>query len=123
VYFKRKGDGNALTIKFFDKDSVAINPLKFNGTKWDKLVHGFNPVIGPTSVKYEVAYPIPLTPFPTEYTTSDGSQALLSFSYNRIGFNGSREVGTMTLPFSIYQPGDWEIIFFFHNENPKFEDE
>ncbi len=123
VYFKRKGDGNTLTIKFFDKDSVAINPLKFNSTKWDKLVHGFNPVISPTSVKYDVAYPIPLTKFPTQYTTSDGGQAFLAFSYNRIGFNGFREVGSMTLPFNIYQPGDWEIIFFFHNENPKFEDE
>jgi len=123
VYFKRKGNGNKLTIKFFDKDSVAINPLKFNSTNWNKLVHGFNPVISPTSVSYDVAYPIPLTPFPTQYTTSDGSQALLAFSYNRIGFNGLREVGSMTLPFNIYQPGDWEIIFFFHNENPKFEDE
>ena len=123
VYFNRTGDGNTLTIKFFDKDSVAINPLKFNSTKWDKLVHGFNPVISPTSVKYEVAYPIPLTNLPTQYTTADGSQALLAFSYNRIGFNGTREVGSMTLPFNIYQPGDWEIIFYFHNENPKFEDE
>lgn len=123
VYFKRQGDGNTLTIKFFDKDSVAINPEKFNSTKWEKLVHGFNPSITATSVKYDVAYPIPLTNFPTQYTTADGSQALLSFSYNRIGFNGFREVASMTLPFNIYQPGDWEIIFFFHNENPKFEDE
>ncbi|MDT3401149.1 DUF5007 domain-containing protein [Mucilaginibacter terrae] len=123
VYFKRKGAGNTLTIKFFDKDSIAINPTKFNGTKWEKLVHGFNPVITPTSVKYEVAYPIPLTSIPTPYTTSDGSQALLTFSYNRIGFSGLRVIATMTLPFNIYQPGDWEIIFFFHNENPKFEDE
>lgn len=123
VYFKRKGDGNTLTIKFFDKDSIAINPLKFNGTNWQKLIHGFNPVISPTSVKYDVAYPIPLTNLPTPYTTADGLQALLTFSYNRIGFSGLRVVATMTLPFNIYQAGDWEIVFFFHNENPKFEDE
>jgi hypothetical protein len=76
-----------------------------------------------TFVKYDVAYPIPLTNWPTKYTTPDGSQALLTFKYNRIGFGGFRETASMTFNFNIYQEGDWEIIFYFHNETPKFEDQ
>jgi hypothetical protein len=123
VYFNRKGDGNSLTFKFMDKDSVAIDPAKFNNTKWASLIHGFNMQMTTTSVKYDVAYPIPLIKMATMYTTTDGSQANVVFSYNRIGFSGARETGTMNLTFNIFQEGDWEIIFFFHNETPKFENE
>lgn len=129
VYFKRVGNGSSLTFKFMNKDSLAIDPKKFNGTKWTEIVHGFDdngqpgPVFTTTSVRYNLAYPIPLTKLSTKYTTIDGSQAVVNFSYNRIGFGGLREVGAMGLNFNIFQEGDWEIIFFFHNETPKFEDE
>lgn len=123
VYFERKGDGNSLTFKFMNKDSVEINPDKFNGTKWDKLLHGFNMTKTTSYVRYDVAYPIPLTRLPTPYTTADGSQANVVFSYNRIGLSGNREVGSMNLAFNIFREGDWEIIFFFHNETPRFDNE
>lgn len=123
VYFNRIGDGKSLTFKFMNKDSVAINPAKFNNTKWQNLLHGFDMEMTPTYVRYKVAYPIPLIRMATSYTTTDGSQANVVFSYNRIGFSGARETGTMNLSFNIFQEGDWEIIFFFHNEDPKFENE
>jgi hypothetical protein len=123
VYFNRVGDGNSLTFKFMDKDSIAIDPKKFNGTDWKNVVHGFNPKFESTYVRYDVAYPIPLTMWPTKYTTPDGSQALSTFQYNRIGFGGNREIGIMSLRYNIFREGDWEIIFYFHNETPKFEDE
>lgn len=123
VYFKRKGDGNSLSFKFMDKDSLPIDPARFNGTKWNTLLHGFNMQLLPDAVRYEVAYPIPLTRIPTQYTTTDGLQANVVFSYNRIGFSGQRETGNLGLSFNIWQPGDWEIIFFFHNETPKFDNE
>ncbi|TCC99494.1 DUF5007 domain-containing protein [Pedobacter hiemivivus] len=124
VYFKKKaGEGHSLTFKFMDKDSLPINPAKFNNTKWDQLVHGFNMEMTPQYVKYDIAYPVPLIKAPTVYTTIDGAQANVVFSYSRIGFSGSREIGTMSLAFNIFEKGDWEIIFFFHNDTPKFENE
>lgn len=123
VYFNRKGDGQSISFKFMDKDSSVIDPAKFNGTKWNSLLHGFNMQMTPEYVKYDIAFPIPLTRVPTLYTTADGLQATVSFSYNRIGFSGTRETGNLGLSFNIFQPGDWEIIFFFHNETPKFDNE
>lgn len=123
VYFKRVGDGKSITFKFMDKDSIPINPNKFNNTKWDNLLHGFNRRMTPESVTYDVAFPVPLIKMRTPFTNADGSQAYVAFSYNRIGFSGTRETGKVDLSFNLYQEGDWEIIFFFHNETPKFEDE
>lgn len=123
VYFHRRGDGNSLTFKFMDKDSLPINPARFNGTKWAELLHGFNMQMTSEFVRYEVAYPIPLVNVPTIYTTSDGLQASVNFSSNRIGFSGTREITRLGLSFNIFQAGDWEIIFFFHNETPKFDNE
>lgn len=122
VLFNRKGDGNSLTFKFMDKDSLPIDPAKFNRTPWDSLLHGFNKVITSTEVSYQVAYPIPLMRYKTRYTNGDGSQAYVKFSYTRTGFGNFRETCTMDLNFSIYRKGDWEIIFYFRN-NPRFRDE
>jgi hypothetical protein len=105
-----------------DKDSLPIDPAKFNLTPWDSLLHGFNVQVTPTEVSYQVAYPIPLMRFKTRYTNGDGSQAYVKFTFTRVGFGNIRQTGTVDLNFSIYQKGDWEIIFYFRN-NPRFRDE
>jgi hypothetical protein len=122
------GTGNSLRFKFLNKDSVAINPRLFNETKWDELVHGFNRVITEEYVQYDVAYPIPVAPIPTKYTSGgidapSGNEAFVRFAYSRIGFGGRREVGILTQNFNIYEKGDWEIVFHFKTVNPKFDNE
>ncbi|MBC8054198.1 MAG: DUF5007 domain-containing protein [Sphingobacteriaceae bacterium] len=123
VTIVRTGDGNSLTFKFLDRNNNSINPDLFNQTKWATLVHGFNMQKTNEFVRYDIAYPIPLIVRPTPYTTADGSKALVEFSYTRLGFNGIRENGKMTLNFNIFRQGDWEINFKFTTESPRFEDE
>lgn len=123
VYFHKTGDGNSLTFKFMNKDSLPINPANFNRTIWDSVVHGFNVQLTNTSVRYEVAYPIPVVRYRTRFTSSSGAEASATFSYNRIGFGGVRETCGLTFNFAIYQKGDWEIIFHFYSDNPKFRNE
>lgn len=123
VIFHRRGDGNKLTFMFMDTLFHPMNPDHFNLTNWSTLVHGFNMVKTDTSVSYDVAYPIPLTERETAYTTQDGKRAHIDFSYDRLGFGHIREVAHMMLDFSIYEPGDWLIMFVFRNENPKFKDD
>ena len=115
------GNGHSLRFKFLNKDSVAMNPALFNETKWDLLVHGFNRKSTTEYVQYDVAYPIPLINISTPYANS--GKANVNFVYSRLGFGGARETGTLGLDFSIYREGDWEIVFHFRNDNPKFEDE
>ena len=123
------GTGNSLRFKFLNKDSVAINPARFNETKWDQLVHGFNMERTNEYVKFEVAYPIPVARIPTRFTsggvanTNGGSTAHVEFVYSRKGFGGAREQGVISQEFAIYEKGDWEIVFHFKTVNPKFEDE
>ena len=121
------GNGNSLRFKFLNKDSVAIDPAKFNETKWDQVVHGFNMQITKEYVKYDVAYPIPLAAIPTRFTSGgvngSGTEAHVEFSYSRIGFGGNREVGVISQNFRIYEKGDWEIVFHFKTVNPKFQNE
>jgi hypothetical protein len=135
IIFTKKGDGNTLTLKFLDKDFKPINPARFNLTKWEDLIHGFNMDKQPEYVRYTVAYPIPLSSLPTvaypiplsslptKYTTSNGSQAAITVSYDRKAFNGVRRTSTIKFNFGIYEKGDWEIAFQFRRENPKFEDD
>lgn len=121
------GSGNSLRFKFLNKDSVAIDPAKFNETKWDQVVHGFSMQMTKEFVKYTVAYPIPLAAIPTRFTSGgvegSGTEAHIEFSYSRIGFGGFREVGTISQNFRIYEKGDWEIVFHFKTVNPKFQNE
>ena len=123
VYIRRfqGGDGKKLRFVFLDKDENPINPLLFNETRWDKLVHGFNMNMTNQYVEFDVAYPIPLTSFNTEYVS--GGRARVNFIYSRVGFGGGRTTSTVGLDFSIYQAGDWEIVFHFRNENPRFGNE
>ncbi len=115
--------GNTLTFRFLDTLYKPINPTHFATTDWQGLVHGFNMKMDSASVTYTVAFPIPLIQLPTRYTSPDGSMARVSFSYSRLGFAGVREDAVLGLDFAIYDPGDWEIVFAFKNDNPKFDND
>ena len=121
------GNGNSLRFKFLNRDSVAIDPSKFNETKWDQVVHGFNMQRTKEYVQYDVAYPIPLAAIPTRFTSGgidgSGTEARVEFAYSRKGFGGFREVGILSQNFRIFEKGDWEIVFHFKRVNPKFQDE
>lgn len=116
------GNGHSLRIRVLNKDSVEINPGFFNETVWDKMIHGFNLQKTEKYVQYDVAYPIPLVEIPTSYAPG-GSRARVVLNYSRGAFGGGRTVAGIGLEFAIYKAGDWEIVFHFKNENPKFEDE
>ena len=117
------GNGNNLRFVFLDPDDNLMNPDQFNETKWSELVHGFNVVKTETYVQYDVAYPIPLVNIGTRYTNNNGSSASIDFRYSRRGFGGPLTYASFGLDFNIYRPGDWEIVFHFRNDLPKFEDE
>jgi hypothetical protein len=130
VYFSKdpKGNGNTLTFKFLDENFDPIDPAKFyplsnNDLKpiaWDSLVHGFNIQKTSAEVTYQVAYPIPLSKLKTRYA-SEG-EAHVAFGYSRKGFGGVRLDAAFGLDFSIYEPGEWTIIFYFRR-NPLFTDD
>jgi hypothetical protein len=116
------GNGHSLRIKVLNKDSVEINPAAFNETVWDKMIHGFNMQKTDKYVQYDVAYPIPLVEIPTSYALG-GSRAKAELTYSRGAFGGGRTVGVFGVDFAIYKAGDWEIVFHFKTENPKFASE
>ena len=127
--------GHRLRIKILNKDSVAIDPTKFNLTKWQDQIHGFKKDGTPGGdvykeyVEYNVAYPIPLAKIPTKFTAggvanlTGGDIAQINLTYSRKGFGNITEVGTITQNFRIFEQGDWEIVFHFKTVNPKFEND
>ncbi|MGK6351267.1 DUF5007 domain-containing protein [Parapedobacter sp. DT-150] len=117
------GNGHNLRLKFMAPDSTFMNPDVFNETQWSELVHGFNIVKTEEYVQYDVAYPIPLVNIVTRYTNSNGGSASVDIEYSRRGFSGILTYASFGLDFNIYRPGDWEIVFHFRNQLPKFEDE
>ena len=131
VYFRKAvdengnhiGDGNSIKLMFRDSLNQSIDPNKFALTKWEELVHGFQMEKNSEYVKYQVAYPIPLITYRTKYTTTDGSRAQLNFKYERLGYGGRREEALLGMDLAIYEKGDWEVIFRFTGESPKFENE
>ncbi len=121
VLFTKKGDEtNSLTFKFVDSLYNPINPNKFNATDWSNLVHGFDMVKDSEKVTYKVAYPIPLAVYPTKYTIGGGLRARSTFKYERQGFGNVKETAVLSLDYSIYEKGEWEITFWFRTERPKF---
>jgi hypothetical protein len=114
---------NTLTFKFLDSSFHPINPTNFNQTNWDNLVHGFNMKKTDSFVRYQVAYPIPLINYPTQYTDVNGTNAHLVFAYDRMGYGGFRQTTSMTFDFSIFEEGNWEIDFVFNKDTPRFENE
>lgn len=123
VLFKKAGNGNSITFKFADTLSNPIDPNKFAATDWANLVHGFNMVKDATKVKYEVAYPIPCSAYPTKYTTLSGDQARVVFRFNRQAFGNIQQQCYLAFNFNIYQKGDWEITFWFKRDKPKFDND
>lgn len=123
VLFKKAGNGNSITFKFVDTLSNPINPDKFATTDWANLVHGFNMVKDATKVKYDVAYPIPLSTYPTKYTTLSGDQARIVFRFNRQAFGNVLQQCYLAFNFNIYEKGDWEITFWFKRDKPKFDND
>ncbi|WP_240916351.1 DUF5007 domain-containing protein [Pedobacter sp. HDW13] len=123
VLFKKTGNGNSLTFKFADTLSNPIDPNKFAATDWANLVHGFNMVKDAGKVKYEVAYPIPCSAYPTKYTTLSGDQARVVFRFNRQAFGNIQQQCFLSFNFNIYQKGDWEITFWFKRDKPKFDND
>ena len=125
IFMRKVGTGRSLTFRFWNRDSSVIDPNSFDETKWDQLVHGFNMVKDSTKVRYDVAFPIPLAKLPTLYTGgrfSSGERANILFMFSRLV--GKRaETGRLSYDFNIFEEGDWEMIFFFKTDNPKFEDE
>lgn len=114
---------NKLTFRFLDKNDQFINPDKFSATDWPNVVHGFNMQKSALGVSYDVAFPVPLVPLKTRYTTGDGSLASVRFSYKRLGFANIEETNHVGLNFAIYEPGNWEIVFKFRFDNPKFRND
>lgn len=123
-WLNRTGDGNSVTFKFLDPKLNPIKLSKFNemtSDDWKKLVHGFDMEFAQdsSSVKYQVAYPIPLVPsLNTRYNR--GSSAESVFKYSRLAFGGSRISSVFNLAYTIHQKGDWEIIVYFPTEAPLF---
>ncbi|MGJ1447613.1 DUF5007 domain-containing protein [Sphingobacterium spiritivorum] len=124
VWFNKVGEGNSLTFKFLDPDLKPIKLSRFNTTKWEDLVHGFNMTFASdsSSVRYDVAYPIPLVPtIKTKY--NNGALAQCMFSYNRTAFGGMREISIIGMNYTILEKGDWEMIYYFSNEAPLFDND
>ncbi|MFD2597214.1 DUF5007 domain-containing protein [Sphingobacterium griseoflavum] len=125
VYFNKdeeapKDGTKTLTISFLDSLNKPIDPNRFNDTKWDELVHGFNHRIENNKVIYDVSYPIPLTNIETPYTIVGGQYAKLDFGYRRMNDFGFIERASFGLNFAIYEEGHWEIQFRFSGETPLF---
>ncbi len=125
VYIRKiqPSTGSTLTFRFLDTLFRPLNPAIFDETDWEHLIHGFNMQRTATYVKYDVAYPIPLTSTPTRYTSGDGITADARFKYSRIGFGGARINSVFGLNFAIFEPGDWEIVFAFKTDVPKTTDD
>lgn len=132
--FTADPNGNRLRFKILNRDSVAINPLMFNETKWNEQVHGFNEAgtelgykMTAEYVEYKVAYPIPVARIPTRFTAGGvqgtGDFARFEFVYSRVGFGGVREFGNISRNFKIFEKGDWEIVIHFKDKNPKFDND
>jgi hypothetical protein len=126
IYFRKNEEqnvqGHTLTFRFYQSDYTPIDPARFNLTKWEELIHGFDIEKTATYVRYKVAYPIPLFKSKTRYTNINGDRASITIKYNRIGVSGFREDSAMQFDFAIFKEGNWEILFVFDNKGPLFKD-
>jgi hypothetical protein len=123
-FYKNLSDstaGNSLTFRFYDSAYNPIDPHNFNETNWAGLIHGFNMQLTNQSVRYDVAYPIPLITLPTKYTNAAGTMANTVFSYSRLNTAGLRVTSAITFDWAIYDTGHWEIITVFSSDIPLFK--
>lgn len=123
VLFKKIGNGNSLTFKFIDSLSNSIDPNLFDETEWETLVHGFNMKKDNKMVRYDVAYPIPLSSYRTRYTTPSGDQATTVFRFSRMAFGNVLQKNFLVFNFKIFEKADWEITFWFKRDRPKFDND
>ncbi|GAA4311277.1 hypothetical protein GCM10023143_20300 [Compostibacter hankyongensis] len=132
ISFRKTGTGKTNTVSFIflDQDSVPISLSHFNTTKWDSLKYhsnmadadvyfGFNRKMNADSTKvtFDITNPFPVL----ADVSTNWDVAHIDFSYNRISFNHRVDAG-LGFSFSIYEPGNWDVIFQFH-KNPKFDDD
>ncbi|SKC07690.1 protein of unknown function [Sphingobacterium nematocida] len=120
---ENKTPGGTLSISLMDSLNNPLDIRLFKDTEWNKMIHGFNPVFKDNKVTYDVAYPIPLVKYPSNYTTSDGSMARILLRCDRVGFGGLLSPAMLGFNFSIYEEGHWEIQFRFRGETPKFDND
>lgn len=120
IFRQLNNTGHTLTFKFVDTLFQTINPDKFAATRWDEVTHGFNPQKNAIRATYDVAYPIPLSAYPTKFTTTSGAQARSIFRWERIAYGNVLQTAQIGMNYNIYEQGDWEIIFWFKTERPKF---
>lgn len=126
VYLREKIEDTAetktLTFRFYNSDYTPISPEKFNQTKWDELLHGFNRKMGVDYVTYDVAYPMPLVKSSSKYTNTKGDMLKLRFAYDRITASGMRMDSYLDLEFAIYKEAHWEVVVVFADGAPEFTD-
>lgn len=115
--------GGSLSIAVVDSLNQPIDIQKFKDTKWETMIHGFNPQFRNNKVIYDVAFPIPLIQRRTRYTNNSGNRAKIELLYNRIGFGGLVVEALLGFEFAIYEEGHWEIQFRFRTKSPKFDNE
>lgn len=115
--------GNTFTISVVDSLGHTIDVRDFKDTKFDELVHGFNPKFNEGKVTYDVAYPMPLVNYPTKYTDASGRWSRIMLRYNRIGFGGLRQEAGIWMDLAIFEEGHWELQFRFNGGSPKFLNE
>lgn len=118
-----KAPGGTLTISMLDSLNQPLDVKLFSDTKWEEMLHAFEPDFKDGKVTYQVAYPIPLIKLATKYTDANGNTAKILLRKNRIGFGGIQYPMALAFDFAIFEEGHWEIQFRFRGETPKFENE
>ncbi len=125
IYFrenKDKRDGaTSLTISFYDPSWNVIDPRRFNETNWEGLFQaGFlKGQIGPETVTYDMAYPLPLFVEKTKYTDSKGEKASVKFAASWLSKSGYRQTGFFVFDFAIYKEAHWEMLIHFPKGMPQ----
>lgn len=131
VYLVKSGNSsNALSIEFFDKDSLPIPLSRFNTVRWDSLQYysaaaginvpfAFNRKMSSDSTV--VTFDIP-NPYPVLADTwGSAERSSITFTYSRVHYGQRLDAG-IGFNFAVFQPGNWTLIFKF-KQNPKFADD
>lgn len=120
---ENQAPGNTFTVSIVDSLGHSIDVREFKNTDFSKMVHGFNPKFHDGKVTYDVAYPMPLIEYPTDYTNASGDRSHVELRHNRIGYGGIRWEMRLWLDIAIFEEGHWELQFRFNGGSPKFENE
>ncbi|MBB2954277.1 MULTISPECIES: DUF5007 domain-containing protein [unclassified Sphingobacterium] len=124
VWYHKTGEGSSISFKVLGPDLKPIKLSRFNETNWDELVHGFNKKMSSDStvVRYDVEYPMPLVPtIATKWNSGDFAKS--QFQYSRIALGGIRLQSRINIFYSIYEKGDWDVVIYFPDEAPLFDND